>query len=291
MVPPALQQLVADIDHVNTRLDAHAGGILAPAVTLFNTYVSAAERALYGAARAQAALMSTRWRAYHDSFDARMSSNRPQPAYSYFGDREAFKRYRDIVAYYDAHMGNLAQYRRDWVAVNIAPANRWSHFGLSANMINQQPLQIGPAFRGRIREIIRARLTVNTAWLNTVMGFGNNELRSWDIGSGFHTTLIRRIANQTWRIDVEAQRTIAITWLYNIGESALHATQEANGKNSPLNPKLYERTVNPQYSGNVLNPNFATLQTKLDARKTWIRTQINHAATQLALGLVEGWEG
>jgi hypothetical protein len=161
--------------------------------------------------------------------------------------------------------------------------------GLNQNFIQQQqPTEHFNTFKGRIKNfVINNYLTKGISWFYAELNF-NGAVKSWDLGTGCHTTLYQLNApNQSWRIDT--QRDAAITAILGFGMGSLHATLEEHGQNNDANPKIY-------LSGTILKAGHLTpdertmMQNKLNARAQNIRNTINHQCNTITNRLLGGWE-
>lgn len=249
-----------------------------------------------------AVTVNTRWSAYHDSFSAlSKAGGTPPRQLSYYGDHDEMEKHQRIFTELDVDDAQLLQLKQQWVSTNLAQPNHWQTFGLVGLCAN--PAEEVNSLKGRAKVLIRANLTKGYNWMYRELHIQNNSnVHSWGLGSGRHVTIIKRYSNETWRMDIDAQRALAIRALFNADVAELHATLELHAQSDPRNPKLYYSrwrdhifAIAPLPAGANPNPLHLTadqlgLVGTLSQRINQITAAINNSAIILRNRLVIGWE-
>lgn len=257
-----------------------------------STYVTEQTRNAYTTALARTEAMVQKWTPFHGSF----SDNQPngktalQPrASSFFNDESV------LVNLYRAQIQavtnlNLTQVKTNWVTGHVIAQNRWNRIpSFDANLIDKNANETQNVFKGRIKQYIRLNYTIkNAAWFYQTLGF-NGHFRSWNVGSGYHTTLYRTALNS---VDVSYQNAfdsrVTILVGTNRGFQALHCTKEDYGLNSPTNPKYYVSGswVHQPASNQVCT----TMTQKANTKQGNVENGLTHGRNQVLAPLQNGWQ-
>lgn len=228
-----------------------------------------------------------KWTPYRDSFNA----GRPGGDAKLFPAKASYNADYDLMQMYrtrhDAIMAfDVNQFKLDWVTNQIAQQNRWAAIGLAQATILAQPNEVRNAFRGRIKGIVRQYLQRDYNWIYGVLGIHGGDVKSWDLGTGYHTTLYKRNGNPSFQVDNMAA---VITTILGNGMNGLHVTYEQHGQNNNYNPKIYI-TGEQLYCGGLQNATLNTMQNRLTARENAIRNAIQQHANLLINRLKAGWD-